>query len=242
MPGGRLTLHDRQQIASWLRHGIGRAEIARRLGRPRSTISRELERNGGPDGYRAAGAQQATQRRARRTLAGTSAPTRPEAAAYGRNPAEVGNFTEKFTALMIQTGLPSMAAKVFGCLFTSDDGTFTAAELVERLRVSPASISKAVGYLEQLELITRERENSTRRERYVIEDDAWYRTWLASTRSIMLWATAADEGTDILGGSTPAGARLRRTSEFFRLLAEDMTEAAERRRELLQTVERGPTV
>ncbi|SDT24835.1 GbsR/MarR family transcriptional regulator [Microlunatus soli] len=234
MPGGRLTLHDRQQIASWLRRGVGRAEIARRLGRPRSTINRELERNGGPDGYRAAAAQQATRRRARRTGTGGSAARRPEAAAYGRDPAAVGDFTEEFTALMIRTGLPPMSAKVFGCLFTSDDGAFTAAELTERLRVSPASISKAVGYLEQLELITRDRHSGTRRERYVIEDDAWYRTWLASTRSIMLWATAADEGTAILGASTPAGARLRRTSDFFRLLAEDMTNAAEQRRELLQ--------
>ena len=82
MPGGRLTDEDRQQIASGLGEGLGYAEIARRLGRPTSTVSREVDRNGGTRGYRADHAQQATRRRARRR-----GPTGPAHAvdAYGRD-------------------------------------------------------------------------------------------------------------------------------------------------------------
>ncbi|MFD1049484.1 hypothetical protein ACFQ1S_30090, partial [Kibdelosporangium lantanae] len=36
-------------------------------------------------------------------------------------------------------------------------------------QLSPASVSQAVGYLESLDLIIREREN--RRERYVVDED-----------------------------------------------------------------------
>lgn len=48
MPGGRLTQQERQQIALGLGDGLAYAEIARRLDRPTSTITREVMRNGGP--------------------------------------------------------------------------------------------------------------------------------------------------------------------------------------------------
>ncbi|MFF1799329.1 helix-turn-helix domain-containing protein, partial [Kitasatospora sp. NPDC058263] len=69
MPGGRLTQQERQQIALGLADGLPYAEIARRLDRPTSTITREVMRNGGPTGYRADLAQRATGHRARRRQA-----------------------------------------------------------------------------------------------------------------------------------------------------------------------------
>jgi IS30 family transposase len=66
MPGVRLTDEDRERVASGLGEGLGYAEIARQLGRPTSTVSREVARNGGPHGYRADHAQRATEWRARR--------------------------------------------------------------------------------------------------------------------------------------------------------------------------------
>src|SRR5918994_2015715 len=45
-PSGRyLSFADREQIALWRAQGHGMREIARRLGRSASTISRELRRN-----------------------------------------------------------------------------------------------------------------------------------------------------------------------------------------------------
>ncbi|MEU7856604.1 helix-turn-helix domain-containing protein [Nonomuraea sp. NPDC049141] len=98
--------------------------------------------------------------------------------------------------MMVQTGLPPMMAKVLVYLFTSDTEGLTAAELIQRLRVSPASISKAVGYLERLGLIRREREGR-RRERYIVLDDIWYRTWSVSARSIQLGAGTAQDGVSV---------------------------------------------
>jgi IS30 family transposase len=66
MVGGRLTLDDRRLIATWLGDGLGYAEIARRLGRPTSTISREVARNSGRSGYHAEEATRVTGERARR--------------------------------------------------------------------------------------------------------------------------------------------------------------------------------
>src|SRR5262252_9424899 len=65
MPGGRLTQEDRRRISTWLAEGLSHAEIGRRLSRPTSTITREVNRNRGPAGYQADLAQRATRQRAR---------------------------------------------------------------------------------------------------------------------------------------------------------------------------------
>ena len=44
------------------------------------------------------------------------------------------------------------------CLTTTDSGSMTSAELVRWLGVSAASISKAIGVLEDLQLVLRERD------------------------------------------------------------------------------------
>lgn len=66
MPGGRLTQQERQQIALGLADGLAYAEIARRLDRPTSTVTREVMRNGGPTSYRADLAHRATEHRTHR--------------------------------------------------------------------------------------------------------------------------------------------------------------------------------
>ena len=66
MPGARLCLEEREQISRGLAAGHSLAEIGRQLGKPTSTISREVHRHGGPWRYRAASAHRAARRRARR--------------------------------------------------------------------------------------------------------------------------------------------------------------------------------
>jgi hypothetical protein len=211
VPGGRLTDEERRRIASGLAEDLGYAEIARGLGRPTSTVTREVARNGGARAYRADRAQRAARRRARRTV-----PPQPAQAADA-----VREFADRFAALMVETGLPRTAARVFATLITTDSGALTSADLVARLRVSPASVSKAVGYLEGLELIRRER--AGRRELYLIEDDVWLHTWMTSARTQAMWADAARQGTDLLGASTRAGARLEQMTRFFARLSDDMS-------------------
>ncbi|MEE8489507.1 MAG: IS30 family transposase [Acidimicrobiia bacterium] len=63
---GHLSLVEREEISRGVAAGESLRMVAARLGRAPSTISRELARNGGRDGYRAHRADRAAIRRARR--------------------------------------------------------------------------------------------------------------------------------------------------------------------------------
>lgn len=227
MPGGRLTQEDRRRIAAWLAEGRSHAEIGRRLSRPTSTITREVNRNRGPVGYQADQAQRATRQRARRrhpapvpvpVPAPVAAPADPRV--DGRDLAAVSEFEQRFTEVLVQMGMPRMTSRVLTCLTTADSGAMTSAELVRRLRVSAASISKAIGFLEGQHLVRRERDG--RRERYVVDDDVWYRASVATAATNNLFAEAALAGAEALGPDTPAGARLADSGRFLKYLSEDL--------------------
>jgi hypothetical protein len=234
MPGGRLTQQERQQIALGLAEALAYAEIARRIERPTSTITREVMRNGGPTAYRADLAHRATERRTRRRR--QAAPRGPKAPpqAHGRDAEAVREYEEMFTTIVMQAGLPKMMSRVLVCLYTTDAGSLTASELVQRLQVSPASISKAIAFLESLDLIRRERDER-RRERYVIDDDVWYQAMMRSARDNARLAETARQGVGILGPDTPAAARLENIARFLDFVGESITRAAEEAREVLYT-------
>ena len=234
MPGGRLTQQERQQIASGLADGLAYAEIARRLDRPTSTITREVMRNGGPIAYRADLAHRATERRAHRRR--QAAPRGPQASpqADGRDAEAVREYEETFTTILMQSGLPKMMSRVLVCLYTTDAGSLSASELAQRLQVSPASISKAITFLESLDLVRRERDER-RRERYVVDDDLWYQSMIRSARDNAQLAETARQGISILGPDTPAAARLENIARYLDFVGESIIRAAEEAREILST-------
>ncbi|MEW2578593.1 helix-turn-helix domain-containing protein [Streptomyces syringium] len=210
MPGSRLTQQDRRHIAAGLADRLSYTEIAKRLDRPTSTITREVMRNGGPLEYRADRAHHAARQRARRgRRPDACAPPAAVSELHGRDEEAVRAYEKRLAQLLVDSGLPRMMAGVLVCLYTTDSGSVTTADLVRRLQVSPASISKAVGYLEGLELIRRERDARRRRERYVIDDGMWLQSLLASARLNVVLAETARDGADLLGAQTPAGARLK---------------------------------
>ena len=234
MPGGRLTQQERQQIALGLADGLAYAEIGRRIDRPTSTITREVMRNGGPTTYRADLAHRATERRAHRRR--PAAPRGPEVPpqAHGRDAEAVREYEEMFTTVLMASGLPKMISRVLTCLYTTDEGSLTASELVQRLQVSPASISKAITFLESQDLIRRERDER-RRERYIVNDDVWYQAMIASARSTAQLVETARQGVAILGPGTPAAARLENIARFLDFVGESTTRAAEQARQVLYT-------
>ncbi|MGR4878164.1 helix-turn-helix domain-containing protein [Streptomyces sp. LARHCF249] len=231
MPGGRLTNEERQHIATGLAQGLGYTEIGRRLGRPASTVMREVTRNGGPDGYGATRAHEATQQRARRRKQAQPPPPPAPDSGHGRDPREVQDFAESFTALLEQQGLPRMAARVLVCLYITDSGALAAADLVERLRVSPASVSHAVTFLEQQGMLRRERTPGGRRERYALDDEVWLRATLAAVQMNDALVAASQRATEILGAATPAGARFESSAEFLLLVSESLQKAMEQWRQ-----------
>ncbi|QFU91969.1 helix-turn-helix domain-containing protein [Amycolatopsis sp. YIM 10] len=213
MPGPRLTHEERRRIARWLADGLGYAEIGRRLDRPTSTISREVARNGTSGDYRPDHAQQVAGHRARR-----SKPAKP---AEPEQDGTSGGFVDRFAGLLAATGMPRMTARVFVCLLTADRG-LTAAELVRRLRVSPASVSKSIGYLEAMGLVVRQADPGERRERYGVDDEVWLRAWQTDTGAHREIATAARQGAEIFGAGTTAAARFGEMARFFGRLSEQM--------------------
>ncbi|MFI6057963.1 helix-turn-helix domain-containing protein [Streptomyces sp. NPDC051286] len=234
MPGGRLTQQDRQQIALGLADGLAYAEIARGLGRPTSTITREVMRNGGPTGYRADLAHRATEQRAHRRRPASSRGSEPIPQPHGRDAEAVREYEELFTTVMMQSGLPKMMSRVMVCLLTTDAGSLTASELAQRLQVSPATISKSIAFLESQALVRRERDER-RRERYVIDDDLWYQAMVASVRSLSQQVEVARQGIGILGPGTPAAVRLENVARFLDFVGESLARAAEQSREVLHT-------
>ncbi|MEV8528773.1 MULTISPECIES: helix-turn-helix domain-containing protein [unclassified Streptomyces] len=234
MPGGRLTQQERQQIALGLADGLAYAEIARGLDRPTSTITREVMRNGGPTAYRAELAHRATERRTHRRRQAAPRGARAPEQAHGRDAEAVRAYEETFTALFMQQGLPKMTSRVLASLYTTDAGSLTASELVQRLQVSPASVSKAVTFLEAQGLIRRERDER-RRERYVVDDDVMYQSTIAGARANAQLAETARQGVSILGPDTPAAARLENIARFVDFVSESIARAADQAREILHT-------
>ncbi|WP_159794104.1 GbsR/MarR family transcriptional regulator [Puerhibacterium puerhi] len=239
MPGGRLTQQERQQIALGLAEDLPYAEIARRLDRPTSTVTREVMRNGGPAAYRPDLAQRATDRRARRRRPGALRSPQGLAQTDGRDARAVRELEEVFTTLFMQQGLPRMASSVLTCLYTSDAGSLTAAELVARLQVSPASVSKAIALLEVHGLVQRERIDG-RRERYVADNEVWYQSMTAAVRANAQIAEAARHGVAVLGHDSPAGVRLEKMALFMDFVNESIARAAEQAREMLSAATAPP--
>jgi DNA-binding transcriptional ArsR family regulator len=234
MPGGRLTLQERQQIAVGLADGLAYAEIARGLDRPTSTITREVMRNGGPAGYRPDLAQRATQQRTHRRRQSAPGGAQASPQPYGRDADAVREYQETLTTIFMTSGLPKMMARVMGCIYITDSGSLTASELAQRLEVSPASVSKAITFLESLDLVRRERDER-RRERYVVDDDLWYQSMIRSAQDNDRLVQAARQGVGILGPGTPAATRLENTARFLDFVTESLNRAVEQAREVLHT-------
>ncbi|MFC5746044.1 helix-turn-helix domain-containing protein [Actinomadura rugatobispora] len=234
MPGGRLTQQERQQIALGLADGLAYAEIARRLDRPTSTVTREVMRNGGPTGYRSDLAHRATERRAQRRRSASSRAPQAAPLPHGRDVEAVREYEETFTDVLMASGLPKMMARVLVCLYTTDSASLTASELVQRLQVSPASVSKAVAFLERHTLVRRERDER-RRERYIVDDDLYYQSMMASAQDIIRQVEVLQKGVGVLGPGTPAAVRLESIARYLDYVGESFARAAEQARDVLYT-------
>jgi DNA-binding transcriptional ArsR family regulator len=226
MPGRRLTSADRQRIAAGLAQGRDFAQIAGDLARPTSTVSREVARNGGPGRYRAELAQLATLRRARRRPPAPARET-PVAPAGSDPDARIALVTD-LTVALVDTGMPRTAARVLAWLLTAETGSATTAELTAHLQVSPATVSLAVGLLEEHGLIGRSREG--RRHRYHLDVDAGVRSAVISVRTNQRLAATLLRGADVVGDGTAAGVRLAAAGRFLEQLGDTVIRFAEQNR------------
>ncbi|MEU6712193.1 MarR family transcriptional regulator [Nonomuraea sp. NPDC046802] len=131
-------------------------------------------------------------------------------------------FRERFAMVMSESGYPRMAARVFAALLVSDDGSLTAAELAEELQVGPSAISGAVKYLMRVGMVIRERDPGERRDRYRVDQVAWFTAAVSSDEVFRRFEDGAREGLKVFDVGTPVGARLEETRRFFAFLRREV--------------------
>jgi DNA-binding transcriptional regulator GbsR (MarR family) len=141
----------------------------------------------------------------------------------GRDEESVLRFVERFALTFSEAGVPRMPARVFVALLVSDDGRRTAAGLAEMLKVSPAAVSNAVRYLQQVKLVARERDPGERRDHYrVYSGDTWYEVTIRRDEMLVRWQEDLREGIEAVGADTPAGKRLEETRRFYEFVHEEL--------------------
>jgi DNA-binding transcriptional ArsR family regulator len=130
---------------------------------------------------------------------------------------------ERFAQTMEMSGMPRMAARVFAYVLAEDSDRYTAAQLAEGLRVSPAAISGAVRYLLDARLLFREREPGMRSDLYrVYDDDVWSTIMTARLPVLDHFVAGIDDAIALIGESGRGGHRLVETREFFRFMQREM--------------------
>ena len=140
----------------------------------------------------------------------------------------VRRYVESLGLVLSQIGMQRMSARVFAALMTTDDARLTAADLASQLSVSPAAVSGAVRFLEQVGLVAKEREPGERRDHYRLYDDLWYATFMKRDRMIIMWRDAAENGIDALGEDSPAGKRLAEMRDFLSFMLVELNAMYER--------------
>jgi predicted transcriptional regulator len=143
--------------------------------------------------------------------------------------ADPSRFVERFGSALTAAGMQRLPSRVFAALLADDDGRMTAAELGEVLAVSTASVSGAVRSLQQMRMIHREREQGSRRDVYVVADDAWHDVMMNSANIYAPLTQSLREGVDQVGGrGTTAGDRLALSVAFLEFVTEEMQRLSDR--------------
>ena len=129
---------------------------------------------------------------------------------------------------LTNAGLPTLPSRVFAALLVDDDGRMTSAELAAALGVSAGGVSGAVNYLAQVGMLRRERERGSRRDVYVVDDDAWHAAMMRKNQTYLPMMAALGAAVDSIGRRHPAHKRLVLTREFLVFVDREMDELAER--------------
>jgi DNA-binding transcriptional ArsR family regulator len=131
---------------------------------------------------------------------------------------------EHSAAVLTAAGFPKMPARVLMALTVTESAGLTAAELAERLEVSPAAISGAVRYLQTLGIIRRLSQTGSRRDRYELPSD-WYSLMVRNSPIYGVLADQAEAGLAAVGDpASPATERLRDMAGFYRFIQSRLPE------------------
>jgi len=140
-----------------------------------------------------------------------------------RDDEAVRRFVEHTAMTFADWGFPRMAARVMMMLMAADETSLTAAEIAERLQISPAAVSGAVRYLQQLGLVVKEPVPGSRRDIYRLRDDAWYQGSIIKGGIFAVIVKLAAEGVEAAGGrDTVAGERIGQMADFYEFIQSEL--------------------
>jgi DNA-binding transcriptional regulator GbsR (MarR family) len=148
-------------------------------------------------------------------------------------------FVQRMGGALSAAGLPGLPSRVFAALVVDDDGRMTSAELCDTLQVSPAAVSGAVAFLSQVDFIHREREPGTRRDVYVVDDDAWHEAMLRTDQTYAPMIAALDDALRSLPEDHPSRHRLVLMQAFLEFVTGEMEALAQRWEQRKQELEEG---
>jgi predicted transcriptional regulator len=147
----------------------------------------------------------------------------------GRDEAAIRQFVEHIAMTFAGLGFPRMAARVLFVIMCAEEEALTAAQIAERLDISPAAVSGAVRYLIQIQMLRREPVPGSRRDRYRLPGDAWYEVSALKGTLLKVFSDVAAEGVDALGGpATGPGARVAQMRDYFEFVHNEMPSLLDR--------------
>lgn len=121
-----------------------------------------------------------------------------------------------------------MPALVLASAMLDPDGRMTAAELAEFLHISAGSVSGAVRMLTQVGFLRRERERGTRRDVFVVEDDAWRQAMLQREQTYAPLKQALALCVEATEPGTLAHRRVRLALEFLHFVERELAGVMDR--------------
>lgn len=142
-------------------------------------------------------------------------------------------FVERMGGALSGAGLARLPSRIFAALLVHPDGRMTAAEVGHALKISPASVSGAVRYLDGVGMIRRERVAGSRRDVFVVDDDAWRDTLLRADRVYAPMIAALDRSLTELAPEDPARRRIEMSRAFLEFVTEEMGAMSQRWQERL---------
>ncbi|HEX6918025.1 MAG TPA: MarR family transcriptional regulator [Phycicoccus sp.] len=137
-------------------------------------------------------------------------------------------LVESLGAGFAAAGVPLLPARVYAALIATEDGRLTSADLVALLHVSPAAVSGAVRYLTDVRWIRRERERGSRRDVYVVMDDAWHDVLMQKDQIYAPILAALVTARAAVGESSHAGQRMQLSVDFLEFVQDEMRGMAAR--------------
>ena len=135
---------------------------------------------------------------------------------------QLATVVEHLGGALADAGIARLPARVFAALLATESGRLTASELATLLQVSPAGISGAVRYLTQVRMIRRERERGSRRDVFVVMDDAWHDVLMQKDQIYAPILAALVVARREVGEHSRAGERLQLSVEFLEFIQREM--------------------